>query len=277
MIPFILAAVGGYLIGSSVKNTDVFSNGGNLDKYNSMTKYKLEKELNKLTDEFYEIRKSYNTTEHPRQKEIEIEKDKIITLLYGENFSGVGQKYKYEEGGKMASGGVTYPNLSAQQPSVVNDSDSAEKTKRIKEVDIVKVGSVKLVEGSDKQITSSRDAYLIFKDFWQENQLNIAEHFNVLLLNKANKPIGLYQHSKGGIDGTIADIEMISALAVKSLAKGVIVAHNHPSDNLKPSEADVKLTKELKQALALFKISLLDSLIITPSNSYTSFADEGLI
>ena len=67
----------------------------------------------------------------------------------------------------LKKGGVTYKDLSTIKSEVVNDSDAAEKTKRIKEVDIVKVGSVKLVEGSDKQITSSRDAYLIFKDFWQ--------------------------------------------------------------------------------------------------------------
>jgi DNA repair protein RadC len=200
-----------------------------------------------------------------------------LLAVVGGYLIGTSTKEVFEEGGVMAKGGVTYKDLSTLKPEVVNDSDVAERTKRIKEVEIVKTGSVKLVEGSDKPITSSRDAYLIFKDFWSESQINVAEHFNVMLLSKSNKPIGLYQHSKGGIDGTIADIEMISAMAVKSLAKGVIVAHNHPSDNTKPSQADLNVVKRLKEALSLFQINLLDSLIVTPNNSYLSFADEGLI
>lgn len=77
-----------------------FEDGGKIDTdYNSMTKYELEKKLQKLTDEFFSIKKSYNTTTHPSQIEIDKERDKIITLLYGKNFSGVGQKFKYEKGG----------------------------------------------------------------------------------------------------------------------------------------------------------------------------------
>ena len=89
---------------SYVEEVYEYAEGGRVgEPYDSMTKYQLEKELNKLTDEFYEIRKSYQTTEHPRQKKIDIERDKIITLLYGKNFSGVGQKYKYAEGGELKS------------------------------------------------------------------------------------------------------------------------------------------------------------------------------
>jgi DNA repair protein RadC len=72
------------------------------------------------------------------------------------------------------------------------------------------------------------------------------------------------------------DIQMISGMAVKSLAKGVIIAHNHPSGSINPSDADNKITKQLKQALDLFKIKLLDSIILT-EKSYFSFANEGLI
>ena len=75
--------------------------GGVGEPYDSMTKYQLEKNLQKLTDEWFEIRKSYSTENHPRQHEINKEKDKIITLLYGDNFSGVGQKFKYVDGGEV--------------------------------------------------------------------------------------------------------------------------------------------------------------------------------
>jgi hypothetical protein len=84
------------------KTVEYGKGGGVGEPYDSMTKYQLEKTLQKLTDEWFEIRKSYNTTEHPRQSEIDNEKDKIITLLYGKNFSGIGQKYKYAQGGGIS-------------------------------------------------------------------------------------------------------------------------------------------------------------------------------
>jgi DNA repair protein RadC len=72
------------------------------------------------------------------------------------------------------------------------------------------------------------------------------------------------------------DIEMISGMAVKSLSKGVMIAHNHPSGNTTPSDADKNITKQLYQALKLFNITLLDSIILT-EDSYLSFANEGLL
>ena len=69
---------------------------------------------------------------------------------------------------------------------------------------------------------------------------------------------------------------MISGMAVKSLAKGVIIAHNHPSGNRKPSDADNQVTKQLSEALKLFNIKLLDSIILT-EKSYLSFADEEIL
>ena len=98
---------------------------------------------------------------------------------------------------------------------------------------------------------------------------------NVIYLDSQNKPIAIYRHSKGGIDSTIADIEVISAVAVKTLAKGVIVSHNHPSGNLKASNADLDVSQRLKNALKLFNIILLDSMIVT-KNGYYSMADEGV-
>jgi DNA repair protein RadC len=98
----------------------------------------------------------------------------------------------------------------------------------------------------------------------------------VLFVNKNNKPKGFYHHSSGGIDGTVMDIQMISGMAIKSLSKGVIIAHNHPSGNRQPSDADERITEQMKQALKLFNIQLLDSLILT-ENSYLSFKEEGIL
>jgi len=158
------------------------------------------------------------------------------------------------------------------------------------EYDVYKVDEVDLVLERDfyivgnNKITSSSSAVEIFRQFWNENLINIQEQFSVMLLNQSNKVIGMYQHSKGAINSTIGDVELIAAVAVKSLAKGVIVAHNHPSGALTPSEADIKLTKRLKNALALFQINLLDSVIIVQdkTNYYSlldsgDFADGGII
>ena len=152
------------------------------------------------------------------------------------------------------------------------------------EYDVYKVDEVDLVLERDfyivgnATITSSEIAANIFMQFWKENLLNVQEQMSVMLLSQSNKVIGMYQHSKGAINATTMDIQLISAVAVKSLAKGVIVAHNHPSGNLTPSDADKKMTQMLKKALELFNINLIDSLIITSDNSkYYSLLDSGMM
>jgi DNA repair protein RadC len=124
------------------------------------------------------------------------------------------------------------------------------------------------------QITSSETAAQIFKDFWQTETIQVQESFYVMLLDFSNKVIAIYHQAKGGINSTLADIELTCAAAVKALAKGVIIAHNHPSGNLQFSQPDINLTKNMKAALKTLDISLLDSLVITKA-SYISMADTG--
>lgn len=102
------------------------------------------------------------------------------------------------------------------------------------------------------------------------------EEFWVLLLNRANRLIKKKKISEGGVSGTVADPKIIFKLAVEELASAIIVAHNHPSGNMKPSESDITLTKKIKEAGKLLDISLLDHLIIA-RDKYYSFADEGVI
>lgn len=102
------------------------------------------------------------------------------------------------------------------------------------------------------------------------------EEFWILYLNNANGIIRLTQLSKGGITGTIVDIRLLLRQALELGAVGLIVAHNHPSDQLKPSRSDIALTQKLAKAATVLDIKLLDHLIITES-SYFSFADEKLI
>lgn len=102
------------------------------------------------------------------------------------------------------------------------------------------------------------------------------EEFWVLLLNKANRLIKKKKISEGGVSGTVADPKIIFKLALEELASGVIVVHNHPSGNLKPSDSDIQLTKKLKEAGKTLEIALLDHLIVA-GHHYFSMTDEGLI
>jgi len=102
------------------------------------------------------------------------------------------------------------------------------------------------------------------------------EQFYTILLNRSNKVIDIIKVSQGGVAGTIADARLIFKSAVEKLASGIILAHNHPSGNLKPSQADIALTKKIKEAGVLLDISVLDHIIIA-NDKYFSFSDQGMI
>jgi DNA repair protein RadC len=171
----------------------------------------------------------------------------------------------------FAVGGAVYPDLSMQKPQVVNDSIQLAEFELKQAKELTTINNIK-----NQKILSSDDAVDIFRQIWEKDTISAYEQAYVLFVNTNNKPIGFYHHSSGGIDGTIMDIQMISGMAVKSLSKGVIIAHNHPSGNIQPSEADKKITEQMKEALQLFNIKLLDSLILT-ENNYLSFANMGIL
>ncbi|MCI3936276.1 DNA repair protein RadC [Chryseobacterium aahli] len=123
------------------------------------------------------------------------------------------------------------------------------------------------------QISSSKDAYQILK-------LHLAdlrtEEFWAVFLNQSNKVIHISQLTQGGINQSIVDIRIVFKTALEHFATGIIISHNHPSGNVKPSAEDISITKKIKEAGNLMNIQLLDHLIIT-QNSYLSFADEGIL
>jgi DNA repair protein RadC len=129
----------------------------------------------------------------------------------------------------------------------------------------------------EEKITTSAKAYEFLIKSFDKKTLGCQEQFNVLFLNQANIPIGIYKASRGGINSTIADIRLILGMALKSLASGLILSHNHPSGNLKPSEADLKLTKKFKDACGLLDICLVDHIIISPFGESYSFSENGLM
>jgi DNA repair protein RadC len=126
-----------------------------------------------------------------------------------------------------------------------------------------------------QQVTCSTDIYNILKRLWGDT-IEYVEDFYVLLLNRANVVIGIHHVSRGGVAGTVADPKVIMQGALKSNASSLVLAHNHPSGNLKPSSADISLTKKLKQAGEFLDLPVLDHVILT-SESYYSFADEGIL
>ena len=107
--------------------------------------------------------------------------------------------------------------------------------------------------------------------------ISLQERFVAMYLNRSNRVIGVYHMSTGGITGTVVDIRLLLSVALKTAATGIILAHNHPSGNLKPSEADKELTSKIIKASGYMDIKLLDHLIIVPEGKYLSFTEEGLL
>jgi DNA repair protein RadC len=122
-----------------------------------------------------------------------------------------------------------------------------------------------------QKITSSQDVYNIFHPILADLP---HEEFWILILNRFNKVIDKQKISQGGISGTVTDVRIILRLAIEKLATSIIVCHNHPSGNVNPSDADVSITRKIKEAGSFMEIELLDHLIVTDGSFY-SFADEG--
>jgi DNA repair protein RadC len=127
-------------------------------------------------------------------------------------------------------------------------------------------------------ITTSSDAFKYLLDGYNQDIIGLQEQFVVAYLNVSNNVLGIYRCSTGGITGTICEIRLILGVALKIAATSVLVSHNHPSGNLKPSRADEELTQKLKEAGRVMDVKVLDHIIIEPTGThFYSFADEGLL
>ena len=126
------------------------------------------------------------------------------------------------------------------------------------------------------QINSSELAYQIILNSWNQNKIELLEEFKIVLLNRRNRVLGIVNISQGGISGTIADVKVIFAIALKACASYIILFHNHPSGETDPSEEDLRLTKRLIEAGKLLDVNILDHLIVSKERYY-SFKDEGVM
>ena len=146
----------------------------------------------------------------------------------------------------------------------------------------LKVAEVKLtykttVKASDRpQINSSFDVHRVLQINWNFEIIEFIEEFKIILLNRANRVLGIVPISVGGTSGTVADPKVIFVSALKCNAASIILVHNHPSGNLKPSQADIELTRKLIRGGQFLDLPIIEPRIWT-KDEYFSFADEGLM
>lgn len=124
-------------------------------------------------------------------------------------------------------------------------------------------------------IRTSKDVHQVLRQVFDPELIEAREEFVILYVNRANKLIGYYKAFQGGVASVVADTKLMLSMGLKSLASGMIIAHNHPSGNLTPSDQDIRLTNRVKEACKLVDIELMDHLILTADGDYYSFADEG--
>ena len=122
-------------------------------------------------------------------------------------------------------------------------------------------------------VRGAEDAYKIFLESWDHDQIDLLEKCKAMFLDRQLKVMSISSISKGGFIGTVVDLRLVFAIALKRRANSIILAHNHPSGNLKPSRADIKLTQQFYQAGKLMQIELEDHLIIT-REAYSSVLSE---
>jgi DNA repair protein RadC len=133
---------------------------------------------------------------------------------------------------------------------------------------------VKATKGDEFYIKNSEDMVNVLRSIFNADTLLWTEEFILVCLNRANKVIGYYKVGAGGFSGVVCDVRVIMTMALQSSASSLIVAHNHPSGNLKPSDNDKSMTDKINGACKMLDINLLDHIILT-EDSYYSFAEEG--
>lgn len=144
----------------------------------------------------------------------------------------------------------------------------------VAEIELVYKSTVKAADRA--VITSAAEAVSLFRRDWNERTIELLETCKALYLNRACKVIGIYPVSTGGITGTVVDVRLVIAAAIRLAACQIILAHNHPSGSLSPSLADQQTTQKIKHVANCLDIELRDHIILT-KDAFYSFADEGLL
>lgn len=147
----------------------------------------------------------------------------------------------------------------------------------LNQISEIKLTYTRRVKASERpKVSSSEEAYKLFRANWDDMTINLCEEFKILLLDTNGQCMGIVPISKGGVSGTVADSKLIFASALKARSTSIILGHNHPSTSLKPSRADKDLTEKLVAGGCFLGIPILDHIILS-DEGYFSFADDNLI
>jgi len=134
------------------------------------------------------------------------------------------------------------------------------------------------IKSSERPVVKdSRTSFQILSSLFDKNTIEMKEQMIMLCLNASNRVIGWFNVSSGGVGSTIIDPKIVFSTALKTIARGIILAHNHPSGSVLPSTSDIDSTKKLIEIGNLLDISILDHLIINAEGDYYSMSDEGNI
>ncbi len=126
-------------------------------------------------------------------------------------------------------------------------------------------------------IKSPQEAYAVLLESWDKDQIALVEEFKLLLLDNRLRLMSVAPISKGGISGTLLDPRIVFATALKRRASSIIMAHNHPSGDTTPSQADIQLTQEFIQAGKLLQIPIQDHLVITDEGFCSMVTDNHVL
>jgi DNA repair protein RadC len=134
---------------------------------------------------------------------------------------------------------------------------------------------VSITKGDKIQIQTPDDIIKILRSVFNSDTFNWTEEMVLISLNRSNYVIGFNKLASGGFSGVVCDPKVIMTIALQTAASSIILAHNHPSGSLKPSVADIEITKKIKNACSFLDINLLDHIILT-NEGYTSMSNECL-
>ena len=124
------------------------------------------------------------------------------------------------------------------------------------------------------QVKSAEDIAVFARALFNADTINWTEEVILICLNQSSSIMGYYKVSSGGISSAIVDPKVVFTFALNCCATKVILAHNHPSSNIKPSQADDRMTQQIKQGGEILGIDLLDHVIVTDDNGYYSYLEN---
>lgn len=197
----------------------------------------------------------------------------LLAIIMG---SGNREDSAVELGRKILNSvGNNWHNLSKLQISDLMKFKGVGEAKAISIATALEIGRRRAAQEVPERIKigQSSDSFKVLQPYLGDLQ---TEEFWAIFLNQNNKILAKSKLTSGGINQSIVDVRILFKTALDHLATGIVIAHNHPSGNLKPSVEDIKITKQITEAGKILNIQLLDHLIIT-QNSYLSFADENLL